>query len=157
MSVFEVRSSDEEIIPTNDRFSKADRYHAVPPPITGNFLTPRADISFEGLDEYGNRKKIIESKTTELNIDTSKSKTSETIGKINEVNIEKPKSVHELVVPKPKINKDKVIIGDWYSDDEDDVFEVNTVSLVKTNETQTVKTQVDKIGQISQKKGIGFK
>ncbi|GJT86308.1 putative ribonuclease H-like domain-containing protein [Tanacetum coccineum] len=157
MSVFEVRSSDEEITPANDRFSKADGYHAVPPPITGNFLTPRADISFAGLDEYAIRKKIIESKTTELNTDTSKSKTSETIGKTNEVNIEKPKSVHESVVPKPKINRDKVIIEDWYSDDEDDVSEVNTVSPVKTNETQTVKTQVDKIGQISQKEGIGFK
>ncbi|GJU60473.1 hypothetical protein Tco_1238239 [Tanacetum coccineum] len=67
-------SSDEEISPANDRFSKADGYHAVPPPITGNFLTPRADISFAGLDEYAIRKKIIESKT-----DTSKSKTSETV------------------------------------------------------------------------------
>ncbi|GJW64709.1 putative ribonuclease H-like domain-containing protein [Tanacetum coccineum] len=110
-----------------------------------------------GLDEYVIRKKIIESKTTKLNTDTSKSKTSETVGKTNEVNIEKPKSVHELVVPKPKINKDKVIIEDWYSDDKDDVSEVNTVSPVKTNETQIIKTQVDKIGQISQKEGIGFK
>ncbi|GJT75093.1 putative ribonuclease H-like domain-containing protein [Tanacetum coccineum] len=157
MSVFEVRSSDEEITPANDRFSKVDGYHAVPPPITGNFLTPRADISFAGLDEYAIRKKIIKSKTTELNTDTSKSKTSETIGKTNEVNIEKPKSVHESIMPKPKINRDKVVIEDWYSDDEDDVSEVNTVSPVKTNETQTVKTQVDKIGQISQKGGIGFK
>ncbi|GKA95126.1 putative ribonuclease H-like domain-containing protein [Tanacetum coccineum] len=146
MSVFEVRSSDEESTPTNDSFSKADGYHVVPPPITGNFLTPRADISFAGLDEYAIRKKIIESKTTELNTDTSKSKTSETVGKTNEV--EKSK---------PKINRDKVIIEDWNSDDEDDVSEVNTVSPVKTNETQTVKTQVDKIGQISQKEGIGFK
>ncbi|GJT02727.1 hypothetical protein Tco_0823896 [Tanacetum coccineum] len=146
MSVFEVRSSDEEITPANDRFSKADGYHAIPPPITGNFLTPRADISFAGLDEFAIKKKVIESKTTELNTDTSKSKTSETVGKTNEVNIEKPKSVHESVVPKPKINRDKVIIEDWYSDDEDDVSEVNTVSPVKTNETQTVKTQVDKIG-----------
>ncbi|GJR62042.1 putative ribonuclease H-like domain-containing protein [Tanacetum coccineum] len=125
MCVFEVRSSDEEITPANDRFSKADGYHVVPPSITGNFLTPRADISFAG--------------------------------KTNEVNIEKPKSIHESVVPKPKINRDKVIIEDWYSNDEDDVSEVNTVSPVKTNETQTVKTQVDKIGQISQKEGIGFK
>ncbi|GJR15921.1 ribonuclease H-like domain-containing protein [Tanacetum coccineum] len=121
MSVFEVRSSDEEITPANDRFSKADGYHAVPPPITENFLTSRADISFAGLDKYVIRKKIIESKTTELNTDTSKSKTSDTVGKTNEVNIEKPKSVHESVVSKPKINRDKVIIEDWYSDDEDDV------------------------------------
>ncbi|GJS56903.1 retrovirus-related pol polyprotein from transposon TNT 1-94 [Tanacetum coccineum] len=152
MSVFEVRSSDEEITPANDRFSKADGYHAVPPSITGNLLTPRADISFACLDEYAIRKKIIESKT-----DTTKSKTSETVGKTNEVNIEKPKSVHELVVSKPKINRDKVIIEDWNSDDEDDVSSVKTVSPVKTNETQTVRNRVDKVGQISQKEGIGFK
>ncbi|GJS27576.1 hypothetical protein Tco_0488196 [Tanacetum coccineum] len=157
MSIFKARSSDEEITPANDRFSKADGYHTVPPPITGNFLTPRADISFAGLDEYAIRKKIIESKTNELNTDTSKSKTRETIGKTNEVNIEKPKSVYESVVPKPKINRDKVIIEDWNSNDEDDVSEVNTVNPVKTKETTTVKTQVDKIGQISQKEGIGFK
>ncbi|GJW92795.1 hypothetical protein Tco_0172467 [Tanacetum coccineum] len=28
-------SSDEEISPANDRFSKADGYHDIPPPITG--------------------------------------------------------------------------------------------------------------------------
>ncbi|GKE63279.1 hypothetical protein Tco_1513646, partial [Tanacetum coccineum] len=98
------------------------------------------------LDEYAIRKKIIESQTTELNTDTSKSKTSESVGKTNKV--EKSN---------PKINRDKVIIEDWNSDDEDDVSEVNTVSPVKDNETQTVKTQVDKIGQISQKEIIGFK
>ncbi|GJV19906.1 reverse transcriptase domain-containing protein [Tanacetum coccineum] len=49
LSVFYVRSSDEESTPANDRSSKVDGYHAVPPPITGNFLTPRADISFAGL------------------------------------------------------------------------------------------------------------
>ncbi|GKF47851.1 ribonuclease H-like domain-containing protein [Tanacetum coccineum] len=43
-SVFYVRSSDEENTAANDRFSKADGFHVVPPPITGYFLTPRADI-----------------------------------------------------------------------------------------------------------------
>ncbi|GJS37338.1 hypothetical protein Tco_0535720 [Tanacetum coccineum] len=113
---FDVRSSNEESTPANDRFSKADGYHAVPPPITGNFLTARADISFAGLDEYAIRKKIIESKTTDLN-----TKPSETV------------------------------------DDEDDVFEVQTVSLVKTNKTKTVTSRVDKIDQTSQKQGISFK
>ncbi|GJW35021.1 hypothetical protein Tco_0057941 [Tanacetum coccineum] len=121
ISVFEVRLSDEESTPANDRFSKADGYHVVPPPITGNFLTPRADISFAGLDEYAIRKKIIESKTTELKTDTSKSKTSETV------------------------------------DDEDDVSAEKTACTIKTNKTQTVKTRVDKNGQISHKQGIGFK
>ncbi|GKB21701.1 hypothetical protein Tco_0855624, partial [Tanacetum coccineum] len=104
MSVFEVRSSDKEFTPTNDRFSKADGYHAVPPPITGNFLTPRADISFAG--------------------------------KTNETNTQKPKTVYESV------NRDKVIIEDWNSDDEDDVSEVQTVSPVKTNETQTGNLEI---------------
>ncbi|GKF12221.1 hypothetical protein Tco_0050147, partial [Tanacetum coccineum] len=98
LSVFEVRSSDEELTPANDRFSKADGYHAVPPPITGNFLTPRADISFTGLDEYAIRKKIIESKTTELNTDTSKSKTSEIVDDeddVSEVNTVNPVKTKE--------------------------------------------------------------
>ncbi|GJY80696.1 hypothetical protein Tco_0493447 [Tanacetum coccineum] len=133
LSVCYVRSSDEESTPTNDMLSKADGYHAVPPLITGNFLTPRADISFAGLDEYVIRKKIIESKTTDLN-----TKTSETVGKTNEVNTQKPKTVYESV------NRDKVIIEDWNSDDEDDVSEVQTVSLVKTNKSQTIKPRVDK-------------
>ncbi|GJR47319.1 hypothetical protein Tco_1315422 [Tanacetum coccineum] len=51
-SVFDGRSSDEDSTPANDRSSKIEGYKAVPPPITGNFLTPRADISFAGLDEY---------------------------------------------------------------------------------------------------------
>ncbi|GKA90078.1 putative ribonuclease H-like domain-containing protein [Tanacetum coccineum] len=138
MSVFDVRLSDEENTLVNDRFSKADGFHAIHPPITGNFLTPRADISFAGLDEYAIRKKVIESKTTKLNTETSKSKTSETVCNTNEVNFEKPKSVYALV------NRDKVIIKDWNSDDEDDVSEVHTVSPVKTSETQTIKTKVDK-------------
>ncbi|GJU34063.1 hypothetical protein Tco_1182417, partial [Tanacetum coccineum] len=48
------------------------------------------------------------------------------------------------------INREKVIIKDWNSDDEDDVSEV-------IPETQNVKTQVDKIGQIYKKEGIRFK
>ncbi|GJW91604.1 hypothetical protein Tco_0169157 [Tanacetum coccineum] len=111
LSVFDVRSSDEENTPANDSFSKVDGFHAVPPPITGNFLTPRADIIFTC--------------------------------KTNEANTQKPKTVYESV------NKDKVIIEDWNSDDEDDVSEEQTVSSVKTNETQTVKTRVDKNGVLT--------
>ncbi|GJS46956.1 hypothetical protein Tco_0597077 [Tanacetum coccineum] len=73
-SIFDGRSSDEDFTSANDRSSKAEGYKVVPPPITGNFLTPRADISFAGLDEYAIRNKIIESQTTKLN-----TKTSETV------------------------------------------------------------------------------
>ncbi|GJZ41401.1 putative reverse transcriptase domain-containing protein [Tanacetum coccineum] len=144
LSIFDVRSSDEENTSENDRFSK-NGYKVVPPPITGNFLTPRADISFAGLDEYAIRNKIIESQTTELN-----TKTSETAG---QTNAEKPKSASESVVSNPKIDRDRVIIEDWNSDDEEEVSEVQTVKP----ETQTVQTRDDKSGQNSKKQGIGFR
>ncbi|GJS39142.1 hypothetical protein Tco_0564185, partial [Tanacetum coccineum] len=147
-SVFDGRSSDEDSTPANDRSSQAEGYKAVPPPITGNFLTPRADISFAGLDEYAIRNKIIESQTSKLN-----NKTSETTGQTNDPNTVKPKSASESVVSNPKINRDRVIIEDWYSDDEEEVSEVQTVRP----ETQTVKTRDDKSGQNSKKQGIGFR
>ncbi|GKB18186.1 retrovirus-related pol polyprotein from transposon TNT 1-94 [Tanacetum coccineum] len=65
LSIFDGRSSNDEHIPENDRFSK-NGYKVVPPPITGNFITPRADISFAGLDEYAIRNKIIESQQMSL-------------------------------------------------------------------------------------------
>ncbi|GJV89279.1 putative ribonuclease H-like domain-containing protein [Tanacetum coccineum] len=148
LTVFEVRSSDDESTLANNRFTKSNEYHAVPPPITGNPLTPRADISFAGLDEYAFRNKIIESKTT---------KTNKTVGTTNEATIVKPKSVNETVVSKSKINRNEVIIEDWTSDDEDDVCAVKTVSSVKPNVTQAVRSQADKSGQTSQKQGIDFK
>ncbi|GJV35802.1 reverse transcriptase domain-containing protein [Tanacetum coccineum] len=92
LSIFDVRSSDEENTPENDRFSK-NEYKAILPPITGNFLTLRADISFAGLDEYAIRNKIIKSQTTELN-----TKTSETAAQTNDVNTEKTKSAKEYEV-----------------------------------------------------------
>ncbi|GJU67068.1 putative ribonuclease H-like domain-containing protein [Tanacetum coccineum] len=113
-----------------------------------NPLTPKADISFAGLDEYAFRNKIIESKITETN---------KTVGNTNEATIVKPKSVNETVVSKSKINRNEVIIEDWTSDDEDDVCAVKTVSSVKPNVTQAVRSQADKSGQTSQKQGIDFK
>ncbi|GJV76616.1 hypothetical protein Tco_1508200, partial [Tanacetum coccineum] len=88
--------------------------------------------AYLGLDEYAIRNKIIESQTTELN-----TKTSETAG---QTNAEKPKSASESVVSNPKIDRDRVIIEDWNSDDEEEVSEVQTVRP----ETQTVKTRDDK-------------
>ncbi|GJV85398.1 hypothetical protein Tco_1525296, partial [Tanacetum coccineum] len=103
-------------------------------------------------DEYAIRNKIIESQTTELN-----TKTSETAGQTNDANTEKPKpkpkSASESVVSNPKIDRDRVIIEDWNSDDEEEVNEVQTVRP----ETQTVKTRDDKSGQNSQKQGISFR
>ncbi|GJU44471.1 hypothetical protein Tco_1201737 [Tanacetum coccineum] len=129
LTVFEVRSSDDESTIANDRFTKSNEYHVVPPPIIGNPLTPRADISFAGLDEYAFRNKIIESKTI---------KTNKTVDTTN-----------ETIVSKSEINRDEVIIEDWTSDDEDDMCAVKIVSSVKPNVTQVIRSQADKSGQTS--------
>ncbi|GJX08903.1 ribonuclease H-like domain-containing protein, partial [Tanacetum coccineum] len=65
LTVFKVRSSDEESTLANNRFTKANEYHVIPSLIIGNPLTPRVNISFAGLDEYAIRNKIIKSKTLE--------------------------------------------------------------------------------------------
>ncbi|GJV49705.1 putative ribonuclease H-like domain-containing protein [Tanacetum coccineum] len=147
LSIFDGRSSDDEHIPENDRFSK-NGYKFVPPPITGDFLTPRANISFSGLDEYAIRNKIIESQTNEPN-----TKTSETTGQTNDTNTVKTKLASESVVSNLKINRDSIIIEDWTSDDEEEVSRVQKVRL----ENQTVKTRDDKSGQNSHKQGVSFK
>nr|GEU53290.1 putative ribonuclease H-like domain-containing protein [Tanacetum cinerariifolium] len=43
--------SDEEDSLVNDRFKNSNGNHAVPPPYTGNYMPPRADLSFAGLDD----------------------------------------------------------------------------------------------------------
>ncbi|GKA03140.1 hypothetical protein Tco_0675921 [Tanacetum coccineum] len=110
--------SSSKSTPANDRSSKEDGYHVVTPLITGNFLTPRVDMSFAG--------------------------------KTNDANTKKPKSASESVVSNPKINRYRVIIEDWNSDDEEEVYEVKTVRP----ETQTVKTRDDKVVKILRNKEL---
>ncbi|GJX94318.1 putative ribonuclease H-like domain-containing protein [Tanacetum coccineum] len=50
-SVFDSRSSDGDDNQTNNRFKKDNEYHAVPPPLTGNYMPPLTDLSFAGLDD----------------------------------------------------------------------------------------------------------
>ncbi|GKA08685.1 hypothetical protein Tco_0688016, partial [Tanacetum coccineum] len=63
-------------------------------------LTPRADISFAGLDEYAISKKIIESKTTELNADTS-----ETVDDEDDVSEVSPVKTNETQTAKTQVDK----------------------------------------------------
>ncbi|GJX99825.1 putative ribonuclease H-like domain-containing protein [Tanacetum coccineum] len=48
-SAFDSRSSDGEDNQTNDWFKKDNGYHAVPHPLTGNYMPLLADLSFAGL------------------------------------------------------------------------------------------------------------
>ncbi|GJR82681.1 ribonuclease H-like domain-containing protein [Tanacetum coccineum] len=96
---YELKSSNEESTPANDRSSKADGYYVVPPPITGNFLTPRANILFAGLDEYAIRKKIIEDKSIieDWNLDDEDD--------VSEVQPVSPVKTNEIQIVKPRVDK----------------------------------------------------
>nr|GFB64573.1 hypothetical protein [Tanacetum cinerariifolium] len=75
-----------------------ENYNAVPPPYTGNFMPPKPELSFTGLDEFAN-KPVVE------NCDA---KTSET----------KPKDVRK--------NNDALILEEWLlDDDEEEVTQPN--------------------------------
>nr|GEZ48480.1 hypothetical protein [Tanacetum cinerariifolium] len=59
-TVFDNCSSNKENSLTNDRFKKGDGYDAVPPPLTGNYMSPKPDLSFAGLDDSIYKFKISE-------------------------------------------------------------------------------------------------
>nr|GEU81528.1 hypothetical protein [Tanacetum cinerariifolium] len=50
-TVFDNCPSDEENSLANDRFKKGEGYRTVSPPLTGNYMPPKSDLSFAGLDD----------------------------------------------------------------------------------------------------------
>ncbi|GKB08205.1 ribonuclease H-like domain-containing protein [Tanacetum coccineum] len=93
-SVSDSRESDEDDNQVYDRFKKSKGYHAVPPPYTGNYMPPRADLSFVGLDDYVFKSKVSETTTSVPKIETNASKTN-----IEDENVFKPKEVKKTVKP----------------------------------------------------------
>nr|GEY81979.1 ribonuclease H-like domain-containing protein [Tanacetum cinerariifolium] len=118
-----LRSSDVEDSPMNDKFSKVKGMHAVPPPMTGNYMPPKSDFG----------------------IDDSSKETLETMPKPVE---SKPKFINE-----PKVWSDAPIIKEYKSDSDDEYVSkasveqekpscafINTVKHVKTHR-QTIQDQ----------------
>ncbi|GKA64603.1 hypothetical protein Tco_0764310 [Tanacetum coccineum] len=103
-SVFDSRSSDGDDNQTNDRFKKGNEYHAVPPPLTGNYMPPLADLSFAGLDDSVYR-------PTANKASASISNGEESVTQTSNFNVEMPKD--------NSVRTNKVLIEDWVSDDED--------------------------------------
>ncbi|GKE23930.1 ribonuclease H-like domain-containing protein [Tanacetum coccineum] len=77
-SVFDSRLSDADDNQTNDRFKKDNGYHAVPPLLTGNYMTPLADLSFVGLDDSVYRPTANKTSASVSQVETSTSQTSNT-------------------------------------------------------------------------------
>nr|GEY04174.1 hypothetical protein [Tanacetum cinerariifolium] len=85
-SLIDSHESDGEDNQVNDRFKKSEGYHAVPPPYIGNYMPPRADLSFIGLDDSVFKFAISETITSVNETKISTSKTSKE-------SLEKPKTV----------------------------------------------------------------
>nr|GFD28837.1 hypothetical protein [Tanacetum cinerariifolium] len=60
----------------NDRFKKGKGYHAVPPPLTRNYMPPKPDLSFARLDESVYKFRISETVTSLAEDDKDAPKTS---------------------------------------------------------------------------------
>ncbi|GJV35345.1 ribonuclease H-like domain-containing protein [Tanacetum coccineum] len=167
-SVFDSRSSDEDDNQIIDRFKKDNEYHAVPPPLTGNYIPILADLSFAELDDY-----VYRPTTNKTSASVSQVKTSNT-----------PPSNTSIEMPRVEyVRPSGVIIEDWVSDDEEDILQSEdsqtTVKpsfkkieftkarneTIKTNK-QAVKPKMvtqspkvdrkDRNGKMTQKPGLGF-
>nr|GEU54710.1 copia protein [Tanacetum cinerariifolium] len=89
-SVFDIRSSDGDDNPTNDRFKKGDGYHAVRPPLTGNYMPPLADLYFVRLDDS-----VYRPTTNKASASISKGEPS--VIKTSNISVEMPKVDSETV------------------------------------------------------------
>ncbi|GJS67049.1 hypothetical protein Tco_0681613 [Tanacetum coccineum] len=71
-----VNESEEDNNQVNARYKAGKGYHAVLPPYTGNYMPPRPDMSFTGLDDYVFKSTVSETITSVHETETSASKTS---------------------------------------------------------------------------------
>nr|GEY43758.1 retrovirus-related Pol polyprotein from transposon TNT 1-94 [Tanacetum cinerariifolium] len=66
-----VSEIDEDNNQAKDRYKVGIGYHAVPPPYTGNYMPPRADLSFARLDDYVFKFKKSETRTSNKMVEKS--------------------------------------------------------------------------------------
>ncbi|GKB65277.1 ribonuclease H-like domain-containing protein [Tanacetum coccineum] len=116
-SIFDSRSRDEDDNQINDRFKKDNGYHAIPPPLTGNYMPPLGDLSFAGLDDSIYR--------------PTSNKTSASVSQVK-ANITPPSDASVEMPRVESVRPNGVIVEDWVSDD-DDIFQSNDLQAKGTN------------------------
>ncbi|GJV81434.1 ribonuclease H-like domain-containing protein [Tanacetum coccineum] len=117
-SVFDSRSSDVEDSPVHDRFANVEGMHAVPPPMTGNYMPSGPDREVDdSMFTYGPKQSnTSESDTQTSNYDSCESNSSaETLESVPEPVVVEPK-----VVSQPKVWSDAPIIKEYESDSDDE-------------------------------------
>nr|GEU89814.1 hypothetical protein [Tanacetum cinerariifolium] len=142
-TVFDNYSSDEENSLANDRFKKGEGYDAVPPPLNGNYMPPKSDLSFTRLDDSIYKFKISETITSLTTDEKHAPKTSTAC-------VEKPKedrSADESVKHVKPINYIKP------------VKPVKSAEQTKKSKNFSSSPKADREywnGKMTQKLGLGF-
>ncbi|GJZ27040.1 ribonuclease H-like domain-containing protein [Tanacetum coccineum] len=113
-----------------DKCKTGLRYNAIPPPYTGNFMPPKPDLSFFGLEEFVNEPIVSEPTVKKTVVETSVAKASEA----------KPKAVRK--------SNGAPIIKDWVSDSEEE--DVPQAKIEK----KTVKSSFAKIKFVKSKEQV---
>ncbi|GJT34814.1 hypothetical protein Tco_0925233 [Tanacetum coccineum] len=106
-----------------DNCKKGLSYNVVPPPLTGNFMPPKPDLSFTGLEEFTNKPVVIKHV-----IENNEANASEA----------KPKAVRK--------NNGAPIIEDWVSDSEEENVSQTKIEK-KTAKPSFVKIDFSKAKQ----------
>ncbi|GKD73745.1 ribonuclease H-like domain-containing protein, partial [Tanacetum coccineum] len=104
--------------------------NVVPPPYTGNFMPPKLDLSFSGLEEFMNEPIVSDPTVKKPVVETSEAKGS----------ADKPKVVMK--------NFGRPLIEDWISDSEDEVVSKHKI------EKKTVNPSFAKIEFVKSKKQV---
>ncbi|GJQ91209.1 retrovirus-related pol polyprotein from transposon TNT 1-94 [Tanacetum coccineum] len=112
------------------RFRVCLGYNVVPPPCTGNFMPPKPDLSFSGLEEFVNEPIVSEPIVKKPVVETSEAKAS----------ADKSKAIRK--------NNGAPIIEDWVSDSEEE-----DVPQAK-KEKKTVKSNFVKIEFVKSKEQV---
>ncbi|GKF62393.1 hypothetical protein Tco_0182447 [Tanacetum coccineum] len=144
-SVFMNKERDLENQPLYDRFVTAEGMHAIPPPITGNYMPSGPDIEIDYSQfTYGlKQSQTSESETQTNDFDTCESDCSvETHESLPEPTINEPK-----VASQPKVWSDALIIEEYESDSKDE-----HVSL-PTEEQETPSFANKQQVELNKKKG----
>ncbi|GJY42181.1 putative reverse transcriptase domain-containing protein [Tanacetum coccineum] len=153
-SVFDSRSSDVEDSPVHDRFANVEGMHAVPPLMTGNYMTPGPDREVDdSMFTYGPKQsKTSESDTQTSNFDSCESNSSvETLESVPEPVVVEPK-----VVSQPKVWSDAPIIEEYELDSDDEYVVIeDPKDIIGTKSPNTIVDQSFRISQRALKnKGI---
>ncbi|GKA79650.1 putative ribonuclease H-like domain-containing protein [Tanacetum coccineum] len=120
-------SSNSEIV---DKYKTCLGYNAIPPPYTGNFMPPKPDLSFSGLEEFVNEPIVSEPTIKKPVVETDEAKAS----------ANKPTVVRK--------NNGAPIIEEWVSDSEDEAESKPKI------EEKTVKRSFAKIKFVKSKKQV---